>query len=217
MPSYTILDLIHYSFCYIGLFTGPIFSYRTFHDFIHQRFSPSLKDKTSEVLSRLKFFIFIIPLFLFFSRFTAAYLFTEEFADTSLWFKILYMFPLFTLFRLRMYFGWLSSEICFVISGFGAYPKSSQPKPGHGPTKFTNEIYSPLEHQSKYQELRGEETCFETIRNMDVIGTETQLTMQDGIRSWNMCVQWWLVQYTFKQCPIKALRSEMISISFSVL
>ena len=182
MPSYSILDLAHYSFCYIGLVTGPIFTYRTYHDFIYQRFSPSLKDKAWEILSRLKFFILIVPLFLFFARFKASYLHTEEFAETSFLFKIVYMFPLFTLFRLRMYFGWLSSEICFVIAGFGAYPKSSQPKPGHGPTKFTSDIYS-SEEKPKYQELRGDETCFETIRNMDVIGTETQLTMQDGIRS----------------------------------
>ena len=210
MPDYQILDLFHYSFCFIGLFTGPFFTYRTYHDFIYQRFKPSGADKRVEVLSRLKFFIVIVPLFLFFARYKSSYLHTEEFAESTVFFKIAYMFPLFSMFRLRMYFGWLLAEICFVIAGFGAYPKWSEPKPGKGPTKRAYEIYSDDGSKSKGAGSSNddvkEEYSFETVRNMDVVGVETMLTMQDGVRCWNMCVQWWLVQYTFKECPIKIMR-----------
>ncbi|XP_063713173.1 lysophospholipid acyltransferase 7-like [Symsagittifera roscoffensis] len=218
MPEYNMLDLFHYSFCFMGLFTGPIFTYRTYYDFVHQRFTPKKSDKIPEILHRLKFFIVIIPLFLFFSRYKSAYLHTEEFAETTVFFKIAYMFPLFTMFRLRMYFGWLLAEVCFVIAGFGAYPKWSEPKPGKGPTKKAYEIYSLStsvtdgigstggSEAERKEEERETEYSFETVRNMDVVGVETMLTMQDGVRCWNMCVQWWLVQYTFKECPIKSMR-----------
>ncbi len=199
MPQYSLLDLFHYAFCFLGMFTGPVLTYRTYHDFIHQRFNPVAVHKKPEILYRLKFFLVIIPAFLLFSRFKSAYLHTEEFAETSVLFKIAYMFPLFTMFRVRMYIGWLLAEICFIVAGFGAYPKSSDPKPGVGPTKGACAVYDEVDKQA-------DELSFETIRNVDVIATETQLTMQDGVRGWNMCVQWWLVQYTFRQCPVKAMR-----------
>ena len=42
---------------------------------------------------------------------------------------------------------------------------------------------------------------FETIHNTAPYETEIAITFRETFRSWNMCVQWWLVTYIYKKLP----------------
>ena len=44
--------------------------------------------------------------------------------------------PVFFNFRMRMYIGFVLSECSCIAFGLGAYPTSSEPRPGSGPSKF---------------------------------------------------------------------------------
>lgn len=45
---------------------------------------------------------------------------------------------------------------------------------------------------------------FETIRNIDCYGTDFCVRVRDGMRYWNMTVQWWLAQYIYKSAPARS-------------
>ncbi|KAG8140499.1 hypothetical protein E2320_003209 [Naja naja] len=42
---------------------------------------------------------------------------------------------------------------------------------------------------------------YETIKNIDPHGTDFCVKIKDGMRYWNMTVQWWLAQYIYKSAP----------------
>jgi len=48
--------------------------------------------------------------------------------------RVFYMVPVFFIGRMRFYSAWLLAECSFVTLALGAYPKSTAPKPGNGPT-----------------------------------------------------------------------------------
>ncbi|EHH59888.1 hypothetical protein EGM_10107 [Macaca fascicularis] len=45
---------------------------------------------------------------------------------------------------------------------------------------------------------------YETIRNIDCYGTDFCVRVRDGMRYWNMTVQWWLAQYIYKSAPARS-------------
>ena len=55
---------------------------------------------------------------------------------TSLLYRLFYITPVFFNFRMRMYIGFVLSECSCIAFGLGAYPTSSEPRPGSGPSKF---------------------------------------------------------------------------------
>jgi lysophospholipid acyltransferase 7 len=105
------------------------------------------------------------------------------------------MTPLFFTFRMRFYSGFILSEVACMTSGLGAYPVPSNPKPGAGPTS--------LEHLKPGQ--KDVEYNFETIHNIEEYSTEFD-DVRGSLKSWNMTVQWWLVQNVHRRFPLKALR-----------
>lgn len=42
---------------------------------------------------------------------------------------------------------------------------------------------------------------YETIRNIDCYDTDFCTRVREGMRHWNMTVQWWLAQYIYKSAP----------------
>ena len=62
------------------------------------------------------------------------YVETEEFLDQPFWFRLVYMVPMFIIFRTRLYMAWIMSEIMSMTAGLGAYPAVSKPQCGQGPT-----------------------------------------------------------------------------------
>ena len=48
------------------------------------------------------------------------------------------------------------------------------------------------------------EYSFETVHNLDLYGCELAPTVREGMRAWNMTVQYWLATYVYKRIPVKA-------------
>lgn len=64
------------------------------------------------------------------------YALSDEFYDErSVLYRLWYLLPSFFNFRMRMYIGMCLSECVFTMSGLGAYPAITDPRPGQGPTK----------------------------------------------------------------------------------
>lgn len=61
---------------------------------------------------------------------------SEEFyEERSFVYRLLYVWPTFFIFRMRIYIGITLSECVCTMAGFGAYPKQSEAIPGGGPSK----------------------------------------------------------------------------------
>ena len=58
----------------------------------------------------------------------------------------------------------------------------------------------------------GVDYDFETVHNLDIYGCELAPTTKQGLRSWNMTVQYWLATYIHRRVPpsLKPYRSALI-------
>ena len=43
---------------------------------------------------------------------------------------------------------------------------------------------------------------FDTVHNLDLYGCEMAPTVREGMRAWNMTVQYWLATYVYKRLPV---------------
>lgn len=195
-PSF--MDVMHYAFCYIGVLTGPYYKYRTYWDMLHS--TESYKSSYLEhALQRAKRLPLYSILFLLGSHyFPLSYARSEEIFERSVLYRIWYMIPLFSTFRMRFYGGFILSEISCMMAGLGAYPSDSKPKPGSGP--------SVLEPLAQVQSADEKVTYnFEAIHNIEEYATEFY-DVRGSLKSWNMTVQYWLAMNVYRRFPIKALR-----------
>ena len=186
-------DILCYTYCYTGLFTGPFFKYRTYYDYISMdsKISVSIPWK-DEIFSRLKKIVIFGILYACAAHyFSIDYVKSDAFYTEPMWYKVFYMVPIFFIGRMRFYSAWLLSECSFISLTLGAYAKDSLPRSGHGPTQ------SPVTKQNK----DNNDFSYETIRNIDPYGCDFSPTVRLGMRSWNMGVQWWLANYVHKRWP----------------
>ena len=190
----SILEMISYQYCYIGILTGPYFKFKTYQDWLNSKYSQNFKNSMLFLLKRNKYTIFILIGFLIISRYVS---FSDplklSFYDSSIWYRLLYMPLIFTLFRFRFYIAWIFSECSCITSDFGAYPLLSKPKPGAGPTNLIE-----LD-KNNYDEL-----SFETVHNIDEYNCETEVTVKRVMHYWNMTVQWWMANYVYKRIAFKS-------------
>ena len=58
----------------------------------------------------------------------------------------------------------------------------------------------------------GVDYDFETVHNLDIYGCELAPTTKQGLRSWNMTVQYWLATYIHRRVPpsLKPYRSALV-------
>ena len=56
--------------------------------------------------------------------------------ESSLFWRVFYMTPVFFNFRMRLYSGFVLSELTCISAGLGVYPEACEPKPGMGPSKL---------------------------------------------------------------------------------
>ncbi|KAG5670068.1 hypothetical protein PVAND_000354 [Polypedilum vanderplanki] len=195
----TTFEIFHYCFNYIGLVTGPYYTYKTFYDFFHLPFSKYV-DYWKSTLERLKYVPIYVVLFL-----TASYIWPLEYASTnefyesrSFLYRLFFVWPTFFIFRMRIYSGIILAECVCISAGFGAYPKQLNTKCGHGPSEeITKEI---IERADKL------EYEFKTIENVDVKSVETCYTFREAMKHWNKCIQYWLAMYIYKRFPNKKYR-----------
>lgn len=134
----------------------------------------------------------------------------QEWQDnTSFLWKFFYMMPVFFNFRMRIYAGFILSECACIMAGLGAYPASSEPRPGQGPTK--QDLLSMWEEEGQDKSIN-----FETVHNIDEWGTDFVPSMREALRCWNMTVQHWLVMVVYKRFPVRHLRTLMVMFVSSV-
>ncbi|KAK3090685.1 hypothetical protein FSP39_013739 [Pinctada imbricata] len=202
------IDILHYAYCYIGQFTGPYYRYRTYYDMIHNENTDNVPS-IDPAIKRAKDLPLVIVSYLFFSYFfTIEYVKTDEFYLEPFWFRLFYMVPMFIVFRTRLYIAWVLSECMSMMATLGAYPKLSVPKCGKGPT----DLKALDESLSKKENI---EYDYETIHNLSIWGCELGPTTREGLRSWNMTVQYWLAAYCHHRIP-RNLKAYRIAITMSV-
>ncbi|KAM3822486.1 lysophospholipid acyltransferase 7-like isoform 3-T3 [Vipera latastei] len=191
-----LAEILCYSYCYVGLMTGLFYRYRTYHDWLNQP-NPSEIPTWKPLLYRLMMMPLFATSFLAVSHiFPPEYVENAAFYEKGLRFRLFYMVPVSFVFRMRNYVTWYGAESACITAGLGAYPTCANSRPGKGPT---------VEYESLSQSADGKASSvaydYETIRNIDPYGTEFCIKVKDGIRCWNMTVQWWLYQYTYKNTP----------------
>ncbi|GFN96840.1 lysophospholipid acyltransferase 7 [Plakobranchus ocellatus] len=207
----SVFEVVNYAFCYIGLLTGPYYKYRTYQDWLESTNSPNI-DNFSPLIYRAKQLPVIAICFLFFSYFfNIQYVETEEFSERSFLFRLFYMVPMFTIFRTRLYMAWIFSECMSMTANFGAYPVKSKPRCGDGPSDL-KQLDIAVEEEKAGKALDYD---FETIHNIDIYGCELAPMTKQGLRSWNMTVQYWLASFVHKRVP-PALKAHRVAITMTV-
>ncbi|KAM8927431.1 membrane-bound acylglycerophosphatidylinositol O-acyltransferase MBOAT7 [Pelodytes ibericus] len=197
IPS--LLEIFLYSYCYIGLMTGPFYRFKTYYDWLHQ-IDPLSIPSWKPLVSRLKPAPVFGILFLIVSHyFPLDYVKTDEFYECAFLYRLFYMVPIFFVFRMRFYVAWIFSECGCIAAAFGAYPVAAKSRAGGGPTLE----YAPLERNAEGAKLEIAYD-YETVKNIDCYGTDFCVKVKDGMRYWNMSVQWWLAQYIYKNSPVKS-------------
>jgi len=199
LQNIAVIDIFHYCFNYIGLLTGPYYTYKTFYDYFHYPFGVSA-DCWTATFKQLIWVPLYVGLFLGASYiWPLEYALSDEFYLNRSWlYRLFYVWPSFFIFRMRIYSGIILSECNCISAGLGAYPKELEAKCGHGPSKvITQEFIDTPE---------GREYDFDTVENIDILGVEKCVTFREAMKHWNRCVQFWLAMYVYKRFPSKKYR-----------
>jgi len=211
----SLSGMFHYTLGHVGLITGPYYKYSVWEGMYQDSWNPGLTGDGGgwglcerAAVKRAKHVPYYVIAFL-----VSGYMFplsvvqTEEWQQNSglLW-KMFYMMPIFFNFRMRIYAGFTLSECACIMAGLGAYPSSSEPRPGQGPTLPDN-----LEGPDQADSVN-----FETVHNIDEWATDFVPSMREALRCWNMTVQHWLVVVVYKRFPVKSLRTVMVMLVSSV-
>lgn len=196
----SFLDVLCYGFNFIGLLTGPYYSYKTYLDYFRFSFGQYANCTKATIEKFLGVPMYVGVYLLAGYIWPLEYAKSEEFYEVrGVLYRLWYIFPTFLIFRMRMYAGLTLSECVCTITGMGAYPKVADNKSGAGPALEGYESLNVAPEKHEYD--------FETIRNMDVQGTETCVTFREGMKTWNMCVQYWLAVVVYKRFPSKQFRT----------
>lgn len=120
----SFVDIFHYCFNYIGLLTGPYFTYRTFYDYLNYPFYKHV-DCLKVTLQKMAWVPFYTALFLLTSYiWPSEYMDTTEFYESrSFLYRLFYVWPTFFIFRMRIYSGITLAECICISAGLGCYPK----------------------------------------------------------------------------------------------
>ncbi|KAL5286735.1 MBOAT7 family protein [Megaselia abdita] len=199
IQSISFVELFHYAFNYIGVLTGPFYRYRTFRDYFETPFKEFSKP-LENTIEKLKGCALYASCYLVFSYiWPIDYAMSSEFYDDRIWiYRLFYVWPSFIIFRMRIYTGLTLSEAVCTNAGFGAYPNESEVANGEGPkTQYLQFKRSPEKHDYN----------FKTIQNIDVYNTETCYTFREAMKTWNICVQYWLAVNIYKRFPSKKYRT----------
>ncbi|XP_063223460.1 lysophospholipid acyltransferase 7 isoform X2 [Bacillus rossius redtenbacheri] len=128
----------------------------------------------------------------------------EFYSERSFWYRLWYTYPSFFIFRMRIYSGLIMSECVCTMAGLGAYPVATAPVAGQGPSKdfaLLRQVVSDPEQAKKAT------YNFETIHNIDPYGSEFIPTLRQSMKSWNICIQYWLAVNVYKRLPRNAFRT----------
>ncbi|XP_055682633.1 lysophospholipid acyltransferase 7 [Lutzomyia longipalpis] len=202
LAEISLKNIFGYCFNYVGVLTGPYMTYRTYRDPFVEKYAHD--EKSFQACDRATLDKFkSIPIFLVLYLATSylwpiGRIFTDEFyTDESILYRLWYVWPVFFIFRMRIYIGLTLAECVCTAAGVGIYPTVFQSTPGGGPRTKDDQLLK--DWQETYD--------FTTINNSDVYTTETCWTFREAMKSWNMCVQYWLAMIVYKRFPSRKLRT----------
>ncbi|KAA3682256.1 lysophospholipid acyltransferase 7 [Paragonimus westermani] len=236
------LEVLCYAYCYVGLFSGPYYKFRTFFDFVNWPPNAPAKSTDQLVQQLQEVPLFGVSYFILSHFYTvdcdshfvlpyapcSQYVRLDDFYQHSFAYRFFYMVIIFFIFRLRIYFAWKLGECVCMSAGFGAYPTTSEPLSGEGPTNLValnkwmlrfnpsqqtaNSVLSAqhsvgenspsnIDFSSPGQPHQKEQYSYSTIQNISVWGCEFTPTVREGMRSWNQTVQYWLAFNFHKRFP----------------
>jgi len=205
----SVYDLFMYTYCYVGIFTGPFYTFKTFIDFVNIP-SKSVSKIPFYIKNSKKITLLVVSILLYFSfpKLTIyRSLMNESYSDTPFHYRILYPFLVTLKVRFKFYSVWLGAELIFHSLNFGAYPEITKPKPGYGPTCNFNQIYSDGELAMS----------FNTIKNIDPLKLEKATSVKETMNVWNIATKWWLGHYVLKRFPVKFLRLPAVMLTSAYL
>lgn len=192
-------EIFHYCFNYIGVLTGPYYRYRTYLDYFEMPFKDYAPHITATI-EKLKYAglycsLYLVANFLW----PLEYVLSDEFyQERSFIYRLMYVWPTFFTFRMRIYTGLTLSECVCTMAGFGAYPDEADATNGEGPRKQ----YAHLRRDADKRTYN-----FTTIVNTRVRSVETCWTFREGMKHWNICIQYWLAVNVYKLFPSKQYRT----------
>ncbi|KAK6170109.1 hypothetical protein SNE40_018584 [Patella caerulea] len=196
----SIWETFSYSYCYIGLLTGPYYKYSVYSYLLKQQNSDKIPT-FQPLWEKIKPLPVIMATFFFLSHYLSVeYAKTDEFYERSFLYRLLFMVPMFMIFRTRLYIAWILSECMCMTSTLGAFPIKAKARCGQGPTDLTGLA------ESEKEEPESLEYDYETVHNLDIYGCELAPKTKDGLKAWNMTVQYWLAAYVHKRVTIKSLK-----------
>uniref|UniRef100_A0A1Y1N572 Lysophospholipid acyltransferase 7 n=1 Tax=Photinus pyralis TaxID=7054 RepID=A0A1Y1N572_PHOPY len=211
----TFFDVFHYTFNYIGLLTGPYYRFRTFKDFFNRPFGnyAACNEETMKKLALVPLFVLI---FLGATHFwPLAYAQSDAFYTDHSWlYRLWYTWPTFLIFRMRLYIAMTLSECICTMAGLGAYPQLCAAKPGQGPTENLKEMDAIASNPDR---RKTEQYDFETIHNINPYESDFCTTFRNGIKNWNICIQYWFAFNIYKRFPNKKTENRCDNGIISVL
>lgn len=185
-------DIVAYTYCFIGLFTGPFYRKCVFDDYCNNEVLDKIPVRNA-VLNKLKLlpptFIFYLALKLWFPL---DYFRSEDFLSSNWIICCIFIQVPFAWVRYRFYSAWMAAESVGIVSRLGAYKSSRQPRSGLGPKCGESE---PGQENDEYS--------FAVIENIDMVACEFDPSIRTSMRKWNTSVQWWLANYIYRVFEIK--------------
>ena len=181
-----LFQYFSYSYCFLGLFTGPFFRAKTYNDMVYQP-NPSRIPFRSAVIKVLWYLPLYTGVYLLLTKlFPFNFVGTEAYYahEWGVLFRLAYFVPYCVAFRWRFYCAWCISVASCILAGLGAYPKSACSRPGIGPTKLPTD-----EGDIDYR----------TVENIEVWPIETSTTIDGPLQHWNMTVQSYFYYYVYRK------------------
>uniref|UniRef100_A0AC35G0I3 Lysophospholipid acyltransferase 7 n=1 Tax=Panagrolaimus sp. PS1159 TaxID=55785 RepID=A0AC35G0I3_9BILA len=187
----TPFEAFTYLYSFTGLFTGPYYSYQTYHDALHSEFLTKISVRWM-IMKKLRTLSWSLPmLILFYILSPLEMLKSEKVSEYNFFTLILLSSLAFVYLRMRIYTAWMIAESICICSGIGIYPRHCNSSTGHGPRNLAK-----LKEESGSLDV---EYDAETINNLDIPHVECSDGFRSGMRAWNKTVQYWLANFVYKR------------------
>uniref|UniRef100_A0AC35TP48 Lysophospholipid acyltransferase 7 n=1 Tax=Rhabditophanes sp. KR3021 TaxID=114890 RepID=A0AC35TP48_9BILA len=191
------LEAFNYLYNFIGLFTGPYYTYQIYSDTLESTAIYDV-DITEFISERVLTISWSLPsLLIVYGLAPLEFLRSEAVSSTNFIVLMFWVCIAFYYLRLRIYTAWMIAECICITSGIGVYPASCNNVPSGGPQNI--EAYNKLKNKLniKYDAV--------TISNLDIPNVEMSTGFRNGMRAWNRSVQYWLATFVYKRSP-KSIR-----------
>ncbi|XP_013194396.2 lysophospholipid acyltransferase 7 [Amyelois transitella] len=190
----TAIDIITYTFFFIGIHKGPYYRWKTFEAHFNQPFA-TLGDCRVITLQKLKKAgLCALGYILLSLRYSP-----QIYDDSSFYrnhntdYRFVYNIPLLAMF---FFYSQMLMALCTAVcteAGFGIYPARCTPLPGHGPSEHPSFLNIATPEMALAEEYNfGMLKCFEN--NKLLLGPR----MKDTLRSWEMPTIYWFWFYVYK-------------------